>query len=347
MKTVDQTPEKIASLLAHICCNEADDFAVTHLVNICIEMGASYLRYLESTGRRIRESTDAKEIPQIACEGIAVLFSRDNKGSFTSLSRIFTPLMTRNASAEEWLLLLRRVITRRMQQHLTRIYQERDPETARLWRNLRLSSLDLPDVVLRRDMMGLTIEYYPSELAANLPFTHPPTTLLEAAIHVFQPRMTIDEMLRIFLQYLFSLLNKPIIITMHELVRLISDYRQHMEFENIKAEEPTTSDNRLMQICINAAQNSMNLIQKTLIQQYIEKKKITCQEALAFFSAVKETLLARLQADNPEEFTFTNALRVHWPELDENRYRNEIRPLLDYIVKLYRKEMKRRLEGIL
>ena len=345
MTTAEWTPEQISEVISKICQNQIDDVSLSRFVHLCTNMGESYMRYLESTGRRVQEKGD-NGLPQLACESIAMLFGRNVKGNYTFLARIFTPLVMRNAPVEEWLILLRRVVTRSVQQHATRIYRERNPESARIWRNLRLACLKLPDVSLRRDMMGLTIQYYPSALAPHLPFTHPPAPLQDAAIRFFQPRMTVDELLATFLNHLFSLLNTPIIIRMSELVRLISDYRLRIQSPERQVEEQAMHDETVMQMCIQAAQNTLELIQKTAVQQYIEKKKLTGPEALALYSAAKETLLARLRADYPEELTFVDALRRHWPELNETRYRCEIRPLLDYIVKLYRKEMKRRLHGI-
>ncbi len=84
-----------------------------------------------------------------------------------------------------------------------------------------------------------------------------------------------------------------------------------------------------------------------LTGKYADKQKLSFPEAAALYSAVKETLLGRLRAEDPDGLTFTEALRRHWPELSEERYRREIHPLLDYIVRVYRKEMRARLQGIL
>ena len=80
MTPLNRTPEAIADLLARICRGEHDDFTVGRLTVLCIEMGTAHLRYLESTGRRVRETHTPIEFRQLACAGLATLFVREASG---------------------------------------------------------------------------------------------------------------------------------------------------------------------------------------------------------------------------------------------------------------------------
>ena len=244
-------------------------------------------------------------------------------------------------------MLLRRLVTRRMQQNLQKIYKERHPEGARLLRNIRLTALRSPSLTLRRDMLGLSLEYYPQKSPTGEPFTRPPLQLLQAvAAQVFRPRMTIDEMLDALFCRLSLLLNAPVLVAMEELIPLISDFRMRLQ-ETEEALEPEFRDDGTILLSIKAAGQSLTVIQKKLVKNYVEKGKLTSSEALALFGAVKGTLLGRLNDDGEEFSTLAANVRRHWPGLSDERYHAEIRPLLDYIVKVYRREMRQRLREIL
>ncbi len=237
MTTPTGTPETIAELLSRICRGEEDDFSVGRLTVLCIEMGAEYLRRLEATGRRIRETSEPDEFRQTACTGLSSLFVRGTSGGYARLSRVFTPLLEREAPAEEWLMLLRRVITSRLQQHLARLYRQRNPEAARLVRNICIAAARLEGVKLRRDL-DLIVEFYPLTLPPNLPFSRPPQPLLQAAVQVYRPRMTVDELTHALLLRLSSWLDSPVMIGVYELAALIAEYRCEVQREDESVEQP-------------------------------------------------------------------------------------------------------------
>ncbi|RPH92027.1 MAG: hypothetical protein EHM72_18015, partial [Calditrichaeota bacterium] len=100
----------VSELILMICRGTADDRAVTQLANLCIDMATGYLKYLESTGRRIRETDDKGEYYRIAADGIAELFTRDAKGQYLIWRRVFAGLVVHQALEHEWQSLLRRLV---------------------------------------------------------------------------------------------------------------------------------------------------------------------------------------------------------------------------------------------
>ena len=161
-------------------------------------------------------------------------------------------------------MLLRRVVTRRLQQHLGRIYQQRNPEGARLVRNICIAVQRMEEVTLHRDL-GLILEFYPQTLPPNVPFTHPSRPLLQAAAQVFRPRMTVDELTHALLMRLASRLGSPISVSVQELAELIAEYRSVVQRDD-EFVEPPSDDDALLQCCLQAAACSLRVIQKMLIR---------------------------------------------------------------------------------
>ncbi|MDZ7316887.1 MAG: hypothetical protein ONA69_09445 [candidate division KSB1 bacterium] len=336
------TPESVLEWITKICVSE-DEAAVERLAAVCREMGAAILKYLEFKGCHFSECGETTEYRQLACTGISYLFYRETGGSYPYLKKLFLPLLERQASAEEVLFLLRRVLFRLMRQQVCRLLQERDPDGTRVRRNVCLAAQKIKGVKLNRDI-GQTIEYYPPNLPAGLSFVYPPWDILQAAMVEFRPQMTVDQLLGVLLKKLILLLGKPIILNVTEASELITQYYKAIQDPDSLLDEPSLMDlYPLLRRCWAAAEQSLRVIQNLLQSQYIEKQKLTDFEALALFTVFKETMLARLQSEDPDFPISVEVLRRWWPELEDKRYHQQIRPLLDYLTRVYRQEMQKRL----
>jgi len=134
---------KLVPLVHNICASNYSAAELTEFINMSQKIAISYLKYLEVIGRNIRpkKSEGINELEDVAIDCIAGLFMRNDKGEFTQLQRYFGPKIESDMVLNELeaTSMLRRLIVKKTKQELSRIFRERDPEGAKIIRNIKVA----------------------------------------------------------------------------------------------------------------------------------------------------------------------------------------------------------------
>ena len=162
MNTVVKTSD-LSSLVSSICLGDYKEIELTEFVNLVQKISLSYLKYQEVIGKHIRweRNKNVSELEDLALDCIAGLFMRNEEGEFIQFKKYFERSSTDLKKIEdaEIMVLLRRLIIKKTKQELSRIFKERDPEGAKIVRNIKVAIKSASDFDSFREM-GREYIYY-------------------------------------------------------------------------------------------------------------------------------------------------------------------------------------------
>jgi hypothetical protein len=169
MNTVVKTSD-LSSLVSSICSGDYQEPELTEFVNLVQKISLSYLKYQEVIGKHIRweRNKNVSELEDLALDCIAGLFMRNEGGEFIQFKKYFERSSTDLEEIEdaEIMVLLRRLIIKKTKQELSRIFKERDPEGAKIVRNIKVAIKSASDFDSFKEM-GREYIYYTNGIHAN------------------------------------------------------------------------------------------------------------------------------------------------------------------------------------
>jgi len=329
------------SLVKKICRQEISQLEVEQFAHICLRLAIAYLQTLENCGKRIRETDDKREFDGIAADCIADLFIRDEQDEFIYLCRYFKPILIDSSSGEIFIA-LRKLIASKVQQYLTKIYRERDPEGAKLLRNVRLSVRRHKKLKLVRDTCGEFILFcFERKESKEIIVYRPSYSDLDAtARYVFQSSFTVDQMVLQLMDNFACRMKCDIEIELLNLVKLIRTYRDSIKKHvNVQKSSPVSSI-EYEELAITV-RRIIQKIEEEKVAKYIRQKKLTLSQGLAMQSALRDIANNSLSGDKGEDNY--NLLKKHWPALTREQYMSSVRKIFEYLVRQFREAVSKEL----
>jgi len=148
--------KKLSSLVPKIVGGNYSQGELVEFINFVQKISLSYLKYQEVIGKHIRWERRRKsgELEDLAIDCVAGLFMRNECNEFIQLRRYFGPYLdtTLTPNDVELLIMLRRLVIKKTKQELSRIFKERDPEGAKIIRNIRVAVKNAVDLATFREM---------------------------------------------------------------------------------------------------------------------------------------------------------------------------------------------------
>ncbi|MFQ5674901.1 MAG: hypothetical protein ACE5G1_03305 [bacterium] len=158
VKTSGLTP-----LVSSICSGDYRETQLTEFVNLVQKISLSYLKYQEVIGKHIRweRNKNVTELEDLALDCVAGLFMRNEDGEFIQFKKYFGNSLSELDEVDdaEIMVLLRRLVIKKTKQELSRIFKERDPEGAKIVRNIKVAIKSAADFDSFREM-GREYIYY-------------------------------------------------------------------------------------------------------------------------------------------------------------------------------------------
>ncbi len=169
MNTVVKTSD-LSNLVSSICSGDYKEPELTEFVNLVQKISLSYLKYQEVIGKHIRweRNKNVSELEDLALDCVAGLFMRNEEGKFIQFKKYFERSSADILEIEdaEIMVLLRRLIIKKTKQELSRIFKERDPEGAKIVRNIKVAIKSASDFDSFREM-GREYIYYTNGVHSN------------------------------------------------------------------------------------------------------------------------------------------------------------------------------------
>lgn len=333
-------PNLLPEMISDICKGNPSAEEINRFANLCIKIAVAYLRILEVRGQRIRETGNQNELQGIASDCIADLFAQNNMGGLPQLQLYFESYVTKNRDSDELLMLLRQLLSNKVRQHLTKIFAQRDPEGAKLIRNIRLSTERFDELQINRDSTGEFIAFINDNIPPNKISRPDYFDLQKAFSLIFRANYSVDRLVFDVLKKLSDDFECFVEVKILDLVKLIREYRLVVK----KNEFTETEIDPLYH------QKEIELKKKVIIildrlnqkitEKYITKGKITLDEGIAISKALKDMAKDAMQGERLQENFYY--LQRHWSSITREEYFASVRKIFEYFVRLFKDEVRKK-----
>ena len=365
-------------MVRNICASNYSPGDLTEFVILSQKIAISYLKYLEVIGRNIRpkKSEGANDLEDVAIDCIASLFMRNNHGEFTQLQRYFGPKIESNLALNEIeaASMLRRLIVKKTKQELSRIFRERDPEGAKIIRNIKVAIRSSDELQSFKEMgrefiyidnnsnkfegktgSQATNQYKGNDREINKPdkesqrFKNPiPEKLLfQHFLEKYDPSDSVAAMMKKMLEIVGSFPEYQNYLAIDIIATIIRD----VTFQHVREKLSNNVDNNSPLSYLQAKeieqvnQNIINIIHQKISQQYLKKNKITPEKADVYCRAIVDFVNELTQGkETDSNFRY---LKRYIPELTQQQYREKERSIFEYLVKITKKSLRKKLKELL
>lgn len=146
----------LANLVLSICGGKYKQSELALFVSLVQKISLSYLKYQEVIGKHIRweRNKNIGELEDLALDCVAGLFMRNQDGLFVQFNKYFlqNSMNVATLADADIMVLLRRLVIKKTKQELSRIFKERDPEGAKIVRNIKVAIKSSVDFDSFREM---------------------------------------------------------------------------------------------------------------------------------------------------------------------------------------------------
>ncbi|MDQ7054175.1 MAG: hypothetical protein Q9P14_15290 [candidate division KSB1 bacterium] len=347
-------------------------------MNLVQKISLSYLKYQEIIGKHIRweRRERSNELEDMAIDCVAGLFMRNEQGEFVQLKRYFEPHLAQDPPPDsvELLILLRRLVIKKTKQELSRIFKERDPEGAKIIRNIRVAVKNAKDLGTFREM-GKEYVFFRKEVFAGVAAGHddgyddfgyekkdedidpvylrkdkptiPEKVLRTAYLDDYNPKDHVSISIRKMLRVVAEDERYQNCLPTDIIARLI----RHTNLEVVRSrllaqiEEKSPFDYVKMQEINQAKRNVLRKVRAKIEKQYVASGKISPKKGEIYYRTLADVLEDITHSKKIE--SYYRHLRKYMPELTQKQYRREERTIFEYLGKLTKKWYREYLKDLL
>jgi len=354
---------KLFSLVQNICNCCYSPRELTEFIDISQKIAVSYLKYLELNGRNIRprKSEGVNELEDVAIDCIADLFTRNEKGEFIQLQRYFGNELSVEETPDDMQILsmLRRLIVKKTKQELSRIFKERDPEGAKIIRNIKVAIKNSEKFISFKEMGREFVCFKKNTTTINEgQETHkynyfgteksviPEKMLFQFFLEQYSPSDSISSML----DKMMEIVNGLDDFHNYLAIDLISSIIREVTFQHVHEKLSDVDDNspihEIQKKEIRRVNHSVvKLMHQKINNQYLSRNKITPQKANIYCMAISD-FITELTQDKDTDSNY-KYLKRYIPELTQRSYREQERSIFEYLVKVTKKSLRKKLKELL
>ena len=350
---------ELRNLIRSICAGTYCQTELVQFINLAQKISLGYLKYQEVIGKRIsgqRLETEI-ELEDLAIDCIAELFSRDDHDSFVQLKKYFEPNFEENPniSEAEALILVRRLVVRKTKQELSRIFRERDPEGAKIVRNIKVAIRSSEILHVFKDM-GKEFVFYTNGFQVNdvvdienedlityLRRTSPPIpedVLQSRFVDIYSPNDSVSAAISKLLKTVHSINEYQNFLSVDIVVKFLRKVKFEAYKEKAKADEhvPTPVDNLESKEIESYIAVVMDSIWNKIESQYLKTGKLEFGKADIYNKALRDVLYDLIQKKDNSSY-FRN-LKHYLPKLTQQEYRQQERSVFEYLAKVAKREFR-------
>lgn len=326
----------VKGLLQAVLHNEATPHEFNQFVNLCISVALTLLERKAAAGQLSRAMFQMP-LNDIAVDCIADLFRSDENGIPIQMQTYFECVNLDEASEEETLILLRRLVFSKIRQGLFRSYNELDPSLGRILRNIKLG-------------VTLTGEFAESERFGDVvltvtgcdALTHMPVVQKESLTQILSEIPLANDHVPSMLSALsLHLRSQAEYCRVVPLLPLALAWREHLLANRMTEEEGLSIAERglLTQDVRRIAQDACEAVKELMRPRYVKEGGIESETLDAYFRVIFASVFAEYWDASTVESLFS-LLAAEIPGLTESAYRENHRNTIEYLLKLVRKRTK-------
>lgn len=324
----------LREIISDCKCNSVERKNLEKLINTCHTMALAYLRMKASSNKLYM--VRGERLEDLAWDYIAELFEKNSHGALIKLQDYFENSQLNEFSEHDIKIELRKLVFTKVEDNIFRSFGEKDPSLRKIIRNLKLAirDNDCKTRVCYRD--GLIIVDQEEKL--HLPMM--PSEFMEIKLcSCLEEKMQIPEIL---IEVIDVLQNQDQYQKKFPLVRLASVIRAtfvHLHEPMAETnEKPKADQNVLNTEFENFLTESVEMVETSTGLSYLSKGKVTSEQLDIYMKAAKD-IVRDFFTDGKTEFSQYEYLKNYMPELEYEEFRQNNRQILEYLVKLVRKDV--------
>ncbi|MEK7729998.1 MAG: hypothetical protein AAB354_16440 [candidate division KSB1 bacterium] len=377
--------KKLSFLVPKIVHGGYTQGELVEFINLVQKISLSYLKYQEVIGKHIRWERRRKsgELDDLAIDCVAGLFMRNDNNEFVQLRRYFGPYIEANAAPNdvELLIMLRRLVIKKTKQELSRIFKERDPEGAKIIRNIRVAVKNAADLATFREMGREYIYVRSGRMMRSLAHQHehapmggvatqsapgpaefsleelaylrkakptiPDKSLKQNYLELYAPKDHVSSTIRKMLSVVESDERFQNFLPTDVVARLI----RHTNLEVVRSrllaqiEDVSPLDYVRLKEIERAKQKVLQRVRHKIHNQYVASNKVAPEKGEIYFKTLADVLEDITHSKKIE--SYFRHLRKYMPDLTQRRYRQEERTIFEYLGKLTKKWFREYLKDLL
>ncbi|HNR67168.1 MAG TPA: hypothetical protein PKN04_01145 [bacterium] len=356
----------LRQLVVSICAGNFSHTELIQFIHLVQKISLSYLKFQEILGKRIageRMEADV-ELEDLALDCIAELFSRDASDQFTQLKRYFEPKLEEEPgiSDGDMLILIRRLVIRKTKQELSRIFRERDPEGAKIVRNIKVTVRNSDKLHLFKEM-GRDFIFHSNGLIVDETNPHanpilgsylrcdcppiPDDLLLSAFIDVYDPAKSVSILMKQLFEKIHGYEEYQNYISLDSIVKLVRHVKFDLFKERLVAGDftPTPQDHLESKEIEGYVDVVMGSLEEKIQSQYLKTGKLSAEKSAIYRQALRDVLFDLIQKKDSSSY-FRN-LKYYIPELTQQEYRQQERSVFEYLAKVAKREFRKHLKELL
>ncbi len=329
--------DNLFSLLA----NTQTATQLNEVVALCHAIAAASLKHAVVDGSANQEYLGLRRT-DIAYDCIADLFRKDEAGNFVQLQSYFKSLPTSGLSEQELLAHLRRIVQSKTQQGLFRIYQESDPTLGKILRNIKISI----QVVRNFQETERFHEVQITPIQCD-PLDECTTIDVDGLVREFGPMVRGSENIPEMLSKLAIFLRAQ--TTHRRSVPLISAalafralYARGLQSDH--AAEPTVEAKLMRDDARRTVHSVCEEVKQGTRRKYLQTKKIEEGMFDAYFTAIEHHVFEFVMGVDGHDAALFQSLQKVMPGLTSREFQKRHRNTIEYLARLCRTKVRKRLQ---
>jgi hypothetical protein len=353
----------LTGLIRKICAGTYSSAELVQFVNLLQKAALSYLRYQELAGKRIAlVRQDREELEDLAMDCVAELFMRDEHGAFVQLRKYFGQKLDEIGDNDaEMMLQVRRLVVKKTKQELSRIFRERDPEGAKVVRNIKVAVRNSKELTCFREMGREFICYAPEGRdggARDTVYPHCPPLRRECPPFpeellcmqfngVNHPRDSVSASIKKLLALVEADSTYQNYLSVDVVARIIRTVRNEMFRDSVGGEKhmATPLDHLQLEEIRIAKERALRRVRQKLHTTYLQGGKLGEEKAAIYCDALVDVLDDLVDDRRPD--SYFRLLKDRIPNLTQKQYRREERTIFEYLAKVAKKEFRQQLRVLL
>jgi len=310
---------------------------VNRLIHLSHRQAVSYLRMKTSSYKSFMIRNE--NIHDLAWDFIAELFQKDDKGNLSELQSCFEPGSLKEITDADVTIELRKVVFTKVDDNLFRFYGDMDPSLKKIIRNIKLAVRDKEfekEICYRDGYLIINTECYhkktmmPADflqlkLCSRLNGNMQIPEIMAEVIGIIDHQE--DYRKQVSLVALAAIIRECFVLMQNE-----SDNDRHGGVRPMAGEKILAKEFEFF------LDKSVLKVKRSLGRRYVEKGKLKQEDLDLYFKAaaaiVKDDFSSKMNG-----LSQYDQFRKHVTGLEYEQFRDNYRSLLEYVVKLIRKDL--------
>lgn len=310
---------------------------VRQFVHLCHTIARTYLNLKVVTGR-LDPQFFAISVDDLAMDCIASLFERNERGEFVRIKSYFNSFEINKLPEEILFARTRRLVFGAINDELFRLYKLEDPSLGNVIRCIKAGLKFIPDLFAER-VDGVVWLYVQHKKRSQAELPVMPYDYIYVMLNQrFTAKISVRQLIREFTDILKSQQNyskRYPLIGLAYIIRMLHTSLAEIDDDLSYPDDASLRTDELQRLIRECAHN----VKKKMEYQYVARNKFSRKTYNSFFQAIESILTAQFVKNDGFDRSFFDHIKMHNSEISSIKYDEKYRKYFEYLVKLSREEL--------